>query len=118
MNNLLLPLLNARDQHERNKLLRLLWTVVKRLPPRQRDTLVLLFEDEDGRDLFTVLLEAEIVNWKELAEGMGRSEVEVSGLRKRMPMDPAAVAAELKTSRTNVYRWRFRAAAAVYDAWR
>jgi hypothetical protein len=118
MDNLLLPLLNARDEHERLKRLRRLWTVLKRLPRRQRDTFAFLFKDEDGQNLFTVLIDSGIVKWPELAEGMKRSIVEVSQLRERMPMDPAMVASELKTSQTKVYKWWFRAYATLYDACR
>ena len=89
MVNLLLPLLNAGDEHERSARLRRLWTMFKRLPRRQRETFAFLFKDDDGRDFFTVLLEAKIINWKELAEGMRRSIVEVSNHRERMSMDPA-----------------------------
>jgi hypothetical protein len=67
------------------------------------------FEDAAGQDLFTVLRAAEIVNWDELAQGMGRSIQEVGWLRLRMPMDGASVADELKASRENVYKRRFRA---------
>src|ERR1041385_8304698 len=116
MDNLLLPLLNAGDEHERSARLRRLWTMFKRLPRRQRETFAFLFKDDDGKDFFTVLLEAKTVNWKELAEGMRRSIVEVSNLRERMPMDPATVASELKTSQTKVYKWWFRASATLYDA--
>ena len=52
---------------------------------------------------------AEIVNWDEIAQGMGRSVQEVVQLRARMPMNGASVAEELKASRENVYKWRFRA---------
>src|SRR4029078_10185159 len=69
----------------------------------------LSFEDEAGQDLFTTLRAAEIVNWDQLAQGMGRSIQEVMRLRMEMPMDGATVADELRASRENVYKWRFRA---------
>jgi RNA polymerase sigma factor (sigma-70 family) len=92
-----------------NELLASLWQAVIQMPAEQRDTFVLGFEDEAGRDLFTVMLTAEIVSWDELAKGMGRSVEEVVQLRLRMPMDSASVAVELRASRQNVYKWRFRA---------
>jgi hypothetical protein len=70
---------------------------------------VLSFEDEAGQDLFTVLRAADVVNWDELAQGMGRSIQDVVRLRGRMPMNGADVADELTTSRENVYKWRYRA---------
>ena len=57
---------------ETNEVLRRLWRIVKHLPPKQRDAFALRFHDDAGRDLFTVLLAAGIVDWKELAEGLGR----------------------------------------------
>jgi RNA polymerase sigma factor (sigma-70 family) len=94
---------------EANELLARLWQAVIQLPVKQRDAFALSFEDEAGEDLFTMLRAAEIVNWDEIARGMGRSVQEVVRLRGRMPMNGAGVAEELKASRENVYKWRFRA---------
>ena len=94
---------------EANELLVRLWQAVIQLPTEQRDAFALSFEDEAGEDLFTMLRAAEIVNWDEIAQGMGRSVQEVVRLRARMPMNGASVAEELKASRENVYKWRFRA---------
>lgn len=94
---------------EANELLARLWQAVIQLPAQQRDAFALSFEDGAGQDLFTVLRAAEITNWDELARGMDRSVEEVVRLRMRMPMDGASVADELKASRENVYKWRFRA---------
>lgn len=94
---------------EANELLTRLWQAVIQLPAEQRDSFALSFEDETGQDLFTVLRAAEIVNWDELAQGMGRYVEDVLRLRLRMPMDSASVAEELEASRENVYKWRFRA---------
>jgi RNA polymerase sigma factor (sigma-70 family) len=94
---------------ETNELLAHLWQVVIQLPAEQRDSFALGFKDEVGHDLFTVLLAADIVSWDELAHGMGRSVEEVVRLRLRMPMDSTGIAAELRASRANVYKWRFRA---------
>jgi RNA polymerase sigma factor (sigma-70 family) len=94
---------------EANELLVRLWQAVIQLPAEQRDAFVLSFEDEAGQDLFTILRAAEIVNWDEIAQGMGRSVQELVRLRGRMPMNGASVAEELRSSRENVYKWRFRA---------
>ncbi|HKU75414.1 MAG TPA: sigma-70 family RNA polymerase sigma factor [Pyrinomonadaceae bacterium] len=94
---------------EANELLMRLWQAVIHLPADQRDAFALSFEDEAGEDLFTMLRAAEIVNWDEIARGMGRSVQEVVRLRARMPMNGVSVAEELKASRENVYKWRFRA---------
>lgn len=100
---------SAESHVEANELLMRLWQAVIQLPAEQRDALALSFEDEAGEDLFTMLRAAEIVNWGEIAQGMGRSVQEVVRLRARMPMNGANVAEELKASRENVYKWRFRA---------
>lgn len=91
------------------ELLERLWRAIKRLPPEQRDVFCLGFEDQAGQDLFSALLGAGVVTLKDLAKGLGRSVEEVVRLRMRVPMDSAAVAAELNASRDNVYKWRFRA---------
>lgn len=100
----------SNESHvEANQLLARLWRAVIQLPAEQRDAFALSFEDEAGQDLFTILRAAELVNWDEIAQGMGRSVPEVVRLRARMPMNGARVAEELRASRENVYKWRFRA---------
>jgi RNA polymerase sigma factor (sigma-70 family) len=100
---------SSESHVEANELLARLWRAVIQLPAEQRDAFALSFEDEAGQDLFTVLRAAEIVNWDQLAQGMGRSIQELTRLRMGMPMDGASVADELRASRENVYKWRFRA---------
>lgn len=105
-----LPNTRTGESHlQANELLASLWRSVIQLPVEQRDSFAFGFEDEAGQDLFTVLLTAEIVSWDELARGMGRSVEELVRLRLRMPMETARVADELRASRENVYKWRFRA---------
>jgi len=99
----------AESHLEAYELLTRLWRAVIQLPAEQRDVFAFGFEDQAGQDLFTVLLAADIVNWDELARGMGRSVEEVGRLRVRMPMDAALLAGELRASREKIYKWRFRA---------
>ena len=94
---------------ETHELLRRLWHIVKRLTPKQRDAFVLRFHDPAGRNLFTVLLAAGIVDWDELATGMGRPVADVLRVWTQMPMDSATAASELHTTCDNVYKWRYRA---------
>ena len=94
---------------ETNETLGLLWRIVKRLPPGQRDAFAVRFKDPDGRDLFTVLLAAGIVELKDLAEGLGRSVADLMRLWMQMPMDSQTAASELNTSVNNVYKWLFHA---------
>jgi RNA polymerase sigma factor (sigma-70 family) len=91
------------------ELLERLWRVVKQLPAKQRDAFAFRFDNHSGQNLFTVLLVAEIVNWDDLARGMGRSVSELVRLRTQMPMDTATAAHELNTSRQNVSKWLHRA---------
>lgn len=102
--------LRSTELHvETTELLERLWRAIKQWSPRKRDAFVFRFDDQAGQDLFTVLLAAGIVNWDELASGMGRSVAEVVRLRTLMPMDNATAARELNTSRNNVSKWRHRA---------
>lgn len=100
---------SGESHAEANELLARLWRAVIQLPAEQRDSFALGFEDETGQDLFTVLLAADIVNWDQIAQGMGRSLQEIVRLRQRLPMDRATLAEELRASRENVNKWRFRA---------
>jgi RNA polymerase sigma factor (sigma-70 family) len=100
---------SAESDIETHELLGRLWRSVIRLTPRQRDAFALRFQDHSGRDLFTVLLAAGIVNWKDLAKGMERSVADLTRVWRQMPMDTATAASELRTSRENIYKWRYRA---------
>lgn len=94
---------------ETHELLGRLWPLVKQLTPKQRCVFAFGFQDQAGRNLFSVLLAAGIVDLTDLAEGMGRSEADVARLWTQMPMDTPTIASELHTSRANVYRLRYRA---------
>ena len=67
------------------------------------------FEDEKGRDLFTVLFETEIVTLRELTQELNRSTDEIVRLWSKMPMDNKAIAEEMKITRGRVYQHRSRA---------
>jgi RNA polymerase sigma factor (sigma-70 family) len=98
------------ESHVRaNELLARLWHTITALPAEQRDAFAFGFEDEAGQDLFTVLLDAGIVTWSELADGMERSVEEIVKLRMRMPMDGATAAEVIGAERKNVWKWRYRA---------
>jgi len=94
---------------EAKEMLAWLWRAVTQLPAEQRDAFVFRFEDPAGQGFFPVLVAARIVNWDELAKGMGRSVEEVARLSTRMPMDVAAAADELGVSPKKIWKWRFRA---------
>lgn len=101
--------LSTSSRLEAQALLRHLWQALRELSTEQRDVFCLGFEDQSGRDLFTVLLEAEVVTFQELAKQLGRSTKAIAELWSKMPMDDEAIAVELGTTRAQVYKWRFRA---------
>ncbi len=101
--------LSSHAQLEGKDILRRLWEALRELSVEQRDVFCLGFEDERGRDLFTLLLESEIVTFRELTQELGRSTEEIVRLWSKMPMDNKEIAVELKASRGQVYKWRFRA---------
>jgi RNA polymerase sigma factor (sigma-70 family) len=97
------------SSREAQELLGRLWDTVRRLPEKQRDTFCFSFADESGDDLFTLLLEARIVSFSQIAEHLGRSMQEIIRLWRSMPMDNAQVAGELNATRQQINKWRFRA---------
>jgi hypothetical protein len=82
---------------------------VKNLPAPQRDAYCFLFHDERGWDLFSLLIESEIVSYGQLAHALNRSPQEINRLRSQMPMDGPTAAAELNVTRPQVNKWRFLA---------
>lgn len=100
---------NAQSRVEEKELLQQLWDVVKNLPAAQRDAYCFLFHDERGWDLFSLLIESEIVSFGQLAKVLNRSPQEISRLRSRMPMDGPTAAVELNVTRPQVNKWRFLA---------
>jgi RNA polymerase sigma factor (sigma-70 family) len=100
---------NAQSRVEEKELLQQLWDVVKNLPAPQRDAYCFLFHDERGCDLFSLLIESEIVSYGQLAHALNRSPQEINRLRSQMPMDGPTAAAELNVTRPQVNKWRFLA---------
>ena len=101
--------LHSSSRLEQQALLQSLWHALKELSTEQRDVFCLGFEDQSGRDLFTVLLEAEVVTFQALAKELGRSTKQIVELWSRMPMDDQAIADNMSATRAQVYKWRFRA---------
>jgi hypothetical protein len=101
--------LSSSSRLDEQALLHNLWHGLKELSVEQRYVFCFGFEDESGRDFFTVVLEAEVVSFGELVNELGRSPETIMSLWSQMPMDDDAIAIELKTKRTQVQKWRFRA---------
>lgn len=99
----------SNSGHDRERLLRTLWQAVLALPKTQRDAFCLRFEDDDGEDLFTLLFEADITTYAQLAQHLGRSLEDVMRIWTALPMDYPDIAAEMNASVVQVRRWRFDA---------
>jgi RNA polymerase sigma factor (sigma-70 family) len=102
-----IPIHNS--QVEERETLGQLWEAVRRLPPPQRDAFCFGFQDEQGSDFFSLLIEAQVTTLPRLAESLARSAQEILRLRSQMPMDGATIAGELQASRAQVNKWRFLA---------
>jgi RNA polymerase sigma factor (sigma-70 family) len=100
---------SAQARLEGKDVLRLLWRALREMSREQRDVFCFGFEDEKGRDLFTVLLETETVTFRELTQELGRPTDDVVRLWSKMPMDNKAIAEELNVTRGRVYQHRSRA---------
>jgi hypothetical protein len=100
---------SSTSRLEEKALLRSLWQALKELSAEQRDVFCFCFEDDGGKDLFTILLEAQVVTLAELAQELGRPAETIVALWAKLPMDDDTIAAELSTKRTQVQKWRFRA---------
>jgi len=97
------------SQLETKDLLRQLWDEVRRLPVTQRDTFCLGFADENGDDLFTLLIAQGLATPEQLAHEFGRESQNLMVLWQHMPMDNETLARTLGVSRRQVNKWRFRA---------
>lgn len=102
-------LLTSNSRLEKQEMFSQLWQAVKGLAKGQRDTFSYGFEDDRGRDLFTVLIEAEVVTIAGLAQELRRPQESLLEIWSRMPMDDATIAVELNATLTQVWRWRWRA---------
>jgi len=89
--------------------LKKLWDEINQLPPEQRDVIRLSLEDENGNDLWGILLTAEVLTLPQLAADLGLSIERLMNLWERTPMDSPTLAKHLGTTRSQVNKWRFRA---------
>ncbi len=94
---------------EMRETLHQLWKEIRRLPPPQRDTFCLSFADDNGDDLFSLLIDAEVVTLPQLAKELNLTLARLVTLWREMPMDNQALAAELGATRPQINKWRYRA---------
>jgi len=102
------PATNAELRLEGRATLQWLWAEIKQLPAQQLMAVCLSLTDQNGNDLFSILLEAEAVTWTQLARDLELSPEEFIDLLRQLPMDNASVAEYLSTTRANVNKWRWR----------
>jgi DNA-directed RNA polymerase specialized sigma24 family protein len=102
------PATNAELRLEGRATLQLLWEEIRQLPAQQRAAVCLSLTDQNGNDLFSILLEAEAVPWTQLAIDLDLSPEEFIELLRQLPMDNAGVANYLGTTRALVNKWRWR----------
>lgn len=102
------PASNAELRLEGRATLQLLWNEIRQLPAQQRAAVCLSMTDQNGNDLFTILLEAEALTWTQLASDLDLSRSEFIELLRQLPMDNAGVANYLGTTRATVNKWRWR----------
>ena len=89
--------------------LKKLWDEIKQLPPEQRDVIRLSLEDENGNDLWSILVAADVITLPQLAADLGLSNEELMNLWEKTPMDSPTLANHLGTTRSQINKWRFRA---------
>jgi len=94
---------------EMRETLHQLWEEIRGLPPPQRDTFCLSFADHNGDDLFSLLIDAEVVTLPQLAAELDLTLARLVTLWREMPMDNRALAAELGATRPQINKWRYRA---------
>lgn len=102
------PATNAELRLEGRATLKLLWEEIKQLPAQQRAAVCLSLMDQNGNDLFRILLESEAVTWTQLARDLDLSHDEFIEVLRQLPMDNAGVAEYLGTTRAIVNKWRWR----------
>ena len=85
-----------------------LWEEIITLPANQRLTICLSLTDQNGNDLFSILMDAEAVSGARIAKDLGLSLEAWIELWREAPMENESLAARLKTSRAQINKWRFR----------
>lgn len=100
--------LNTELKLEGQAALQALWAEIKQLPAQQRSAVSLSLTDQNGNDLFSILLDAEAVTGTQLANDLGLTPVEFVELWRQLPMENASLAMHLGVTRAQVNKWRWR----------
>ena len=103
------PVLLCETRIEMREVLTEIWEAVCLLPDRHRAAFFFGFADTNGDDLVSLLLDAEVATSVEIAARLGVSLEKLMTIWKQMPLDNAALAILLGTTRQQVSKWRYRA---------
>jgi len=91
---------------ESTQTLRMLWTEILELPPRQRLALLLNARDAAGDSVLRLLIEARIVTPRELAPAIEVRESDLDPLLGRLPLPDVDIAEWLQVTRQQVINLR------------
>ena len=103
------PVLLCETRIEMREVLTEIWEAASLLPDKYRAAFFFGFADANGDDLVSLLLDAEVATAVEIAARLGISLEKLMTLWKQMPLDNAALAILLGTTRPQVSKWRYRA---------
>jgi RNA polymerase sigma factor (sigma-70 family) len=94
---------------ENQESLKKLWDEIKKLPSNERDALCLWFSNENGDDLWSLLIDAGVITPSELCSALGISREELTKLWAQIPMDSKTLAKHLGATISQVNKWRHNA---------
>lgn len=85
------------------------WRELQHLPLKLRTVICLCFASENGEDLISLLLDAEVLTVPEIAASLEISLEQLQSLWGQVPMNREALAAYLGATRRQVGKWLHRA---------
>jgi RNA polymerase sigma factor (sigma-70 family) len=94
---------------ESQEMLKKLWDEIKKLPPKERDAVCLWFSNENGDDLWSLLIDEGVITSSELISALNISPEDLTKLWAQIPMDSRTLAKHLGASVSQVTKWRHRA---------
>jgi hypothetical protein len=100
------PTADVAAEVERREYLRRLWSGIERLPRRHCAALLLNLRDDRGRGVLALLPLMGIATVREIAALLGSSEAALAAIWDQLPLDDAAIARRLGTTRREVISLR------------
>jgi RNA polymerase sigma factor (sigma-70 family) len=101
--------LRADEMIEYRERIRRLWQEIVKLPVGQRKIIVLSPIDQNGEDLWSLLIESGVVKFSDLLTALEMTREDFLVLWRRMPLQSAELARYLGLTRENIARWRYYA---------